>query len=84
MAEYVYALQQGIVIGTVDDVGLLYTRSVTDNRRHGQQLVIYTDGNPFGEDGAVAYKYDSNAEANPFRHKPIYPDDHTPEQNVCG
>lgn len=67
-------------------MGLLYARSVTDNRRHGEQLVIYTDGNPFGEDGAVAYEYDSNATPKfmGLRHKPIYPEDYTPDQDWTG
>lgn len=84
--EYVYELQHGIVVGTVDDVGLLYARSVTDNRRHGEHLVIYTDGNPFGEDGAIAYEYDSTAEKNSLglRHKPIYGEDHEPGQDWTG
>jgi len=84
--EHVYALQQVICIGTVDALGLRYARSVTDNRRNRDELVLFSDGNPHGEDGAVAYEVDETFEGKePFKHhKPIYPPDHDPSMDWTG
>lgn len=79
MDDYVYELQQGICLGTVDEIGLKYTRSVKDNRRHGDEVILYTDGNPFGEDGAVAYELLPDG-----GDKPIYPKDHDESKDWTG
>ncbi len=84
--EYVYNLQQVICLGTVDALGLRYARSVIDNRRNGDELVLLSDGNPYGEDGAVAYEVDQTYEGTePFKnHKPIYPKNHDPSMDWTG
>jgi len=67
--EYVYTLQQVICIGTVDALDLRYARSVRDNRCNGEELVLFSDGNPHAEDGAVSYAVDDTFEGEePFRH----------------
>ncbi len=53
--EQVHVLKKAICLGTVDELSLRYARSVVDNRRNGEELVLFCDGNPFGEDGAIAY-----------------------------
>lgn len=72
--EYVHELQQGIAFGTVGALELNYARSVTDNRMHDEHLVIYTDGNPFGEEGAIAYEYQPGKGLS--KEKPIFPKGH--------
>ena len=52
--EYVHKLKQVICVGTVDELDLRYARSVNDNRRNGNEIVLFCDGNPFGEDGRTA------------------------------
>jgi len=79
--DHVHELQQGIIFGTINELEIRYARSVKDNRRNGDELVIYTDGNPFGEEGAAAYEvsFDENPEEEGelFRkQKPIFPKDH--------
>jgi len=90
--EYVHALKKAICLGTVDALDLRYTRSVVDNRRHGDELVLFCDGNPFGEDGASAYTMkeqsgESGEDAlTNFRDRmePIYPDDHDESRDWTG
>lgn len=84
--EYVYKLQQVICLGTVDALGLRYARSVTDNRRNGDELVLFSDGNPYAEDGAVAYEVDQTYEGKELfkHHKPIYPGNHDPSMDWTG
>lgn len=84
--EYVYELQQVICLGTVDALGLRYARSVTDNRRHGDELVLFSDGNPYGEDGAIAYEVDQAYEGRePFKHhKPVYSANHDASMDWTG
>jgi len=48
--------QSCIAIGTVDEFEIEAIRSVTDNKRHGEEVVILLDYNPFAEDGCVAYE----------------------------
>lgn len=45
-----------IAIGTVDEFEIEAIRSTRDNKRHGEEVVILLDYNPFGEDGCVAFK----------------------------
>lgn len=48
-------LAHGIAIGTVEQAfGDNKTRSSYDNHHHPEDIVLLTDGNPFGEDGAIA------------------------------
>lgn len=90
--EHVHKLKQAICLGTVDTLELRYARSVKDNRRNGDELVLFCDGNPFGEDGASGHtlksKSDSNEPENPTilleRFEPIYPDDHDETRDWTG
>lgn len=86
--EYVHELMQGICFGTVDEMDLRYTRSVTDNRRHGEHLIIYADNNPFAEDGAIAHEIDLNTEVGQGqlfnKIKSIYPKNFTKDQDWTG
>lgn len=90
--EYVYTLKRAICLGTVDELDLRYARSVRDNRRHGNELVLFCDGNPFGEDGASSYtmkestKSDDDAKALNFRDRlePNYPEDHDDSRDWTG
>ncbi len=86
--EYVHPLMQGICFGTVDEMDLKYARSVTDNRRHGEHLIIYADCNPFAEDGAIAYEIELNGEVEKGqlfnKRKSIYPKKFTDDQNWTG
>jgi len=77
--DFVFELCPGICIATVDEMDLLYVRSCTDNRRHGEHLAIYVDYNPHGEDGAIAYEGFCEEE-----EKPIYPKDYDDSQNWTG
>ena len=90
--EYVYALKSGICLGTVDELDLRYARSVKDNRRNGDELVLFCDGNPFGEDGATGYVMkDASESPEPIdaiefrdRFEPVYPDDHDESRDWTG
>ena len=84
--EYVYTLQQVICIGTVDALDLRYARSVRDNRRNGEELVLFSDGNPHAEDGAVSYVVDDTFEGEePLKHhSPIYPPNHDASMDWTG
>jgi hypothetical protein len=59
---------------------------VTDNRRNGEELVLFSDGNPFGEDGAVAYEVDHTYEGEGLlkHHNPIYPKNHDASMDWTG
>ena len=80
--EYVYELQAAVCFATVDDLDLRYARSVTDNRRHGEELVIYTDGNPHGECGAIAYEMKGDLDS--LKDNPIYPKGHDESADWTG
>ncbi len=90
--EYVYKLKQAICIGTVDDLDLRYARSVNDNRRNGNEIVLFCDGNPFGEDGRTAStlkdtetaRDSKNAENFFDRLEPVYPEDHDESRDWTG
>lgn len=79
--DYVHGLKPGIALGIVDALEIKYARSVTDNRRHGEHLIIYTDYNPYAEDGAIAYEWDLE---NDCEHIPIYPKDHDESKDWTG
>lgn len=53
----IITLLPGIAIGTVDDMEFFGSRSVVDNQYHGEEIVILTDANLFGKDGALAYEH---------------------------
>lgn len=78
--EYVHALQQGIALATVGALELEYARSVTDNRMHNDHLVIFTDGNPFGEEGAIGYEWKRGR----GKDRPIFPPGHDDGCNWTG
>jgi hypothetical protein len=73
-----------LAIGTVKQMGFYGCRSSIDNRYHGNEVVLLSDGSGFGEDGAVAYEMPSpkkrrkGAKRRPqslddlFKGKPIY------------
>jgi hypothetical protein len=90
--EHVYQLKRVICLGTVDELDLRYARSATDNRRHGNEIVLFCDGSPFAEDGASAYKMKDTDEsieiATPrdFRDRlePVYPEDHDDSRDWTG
>jgi len=76
--DHVYELQQGLIISTVDELNLRYARSSKDNRRNGDELVIYTDGNPFSENGASAYEVTLEKENEELfrKERAIFPKGH--------
>ncbi len=90
--EYVHKLKQVVCMGTVDDLDLRYVRSVVDNRRNGNEIVLFCDGNPFGEDGRTAnilkdtaIASDSKSENDFFeRLDPVYPEDHDDSRDWTG
>jgi hypothetical protein len=90
--EYVHKLKQVICIGTVDDLDLRYARSVNDNRRNGNEVVLFCNGNPFGEDGRTASTLkdtetasDSKSGKDFFdRLEPVYPEDHDDSRDWTG
>jgi len=53
--NHVYSLEAVICFGTVDGLELKYARSSVDNQRHGEELILFTDGNGFAEDGATSH-----------------------------
>ncbi len=56
-----------IGVDTIANFGFGAARSIYDNKYHGNDLVIFCDGNQFAKDGAIAY------EMLPSRKmKPIY------------
>ncbi len=59
------------VLDTVNNLGLRYCRSCTDNRRHGEQFVLLIDHNSFALDGCFAVEILPD-----LRELPIYRDDH--------
>lgn len=75
--ENVHECLPGISFGTIDALDIRYARSSVDNRRHGDELAIFVDYNPFGVDGAVAYEGFS-------KKKPIYSKDHDDGQDWTG
>src|SRR5438067_1011325 len=62
--DYVIPLAQGIAFATVDEFEFKYVRSIVDNRFHPEEFVILTDGNPHGEDGAIAYELGDDMKKN--------------------
>ena len=79
-----HELQAGICFATIDELEIEYARSTVDNRRHGEELVIFTDGNPFAEDGAIAYEWDFTADQEHMKDKPIYPKGHDDSADWTG
>jgi hypothetical protein len=76
--SHVFELQRSVCLGTVDEHELRYVRSVVDNRRHGDELILSTDYNGHAEDGVVAYDgFGDEAKA-------IYPDGHDESADWTG
>jgi hypothetical protein len=76
--EKVLAALPIICVGTVDSLGLLYIRSSKDNRRHGDEVILFLDSNPFGKNGAIAYEAIG---ADIFGEcTPIFPKDYNREE----
>lgn len=79
-------------MGTVDELDLRYARSSKDNRRHGNEIVLFCDGSPFGQDGASGYvmkdanETDEDTKAKDFRERlePVYPEDHDDSRDWTG
>ncbi len=84
-ADKVISAKPVVAIGTVDTLDLRYVRSCKDNRRHGDEIVLLVDGNPYGKDGAVAHRWIGRDETSgKLDSSPIYPKDYTPDQNWTG
>lgn len=66
-------LQPALAIGTIDKLEVYGSRSSIDNRYHPEEVVILADGNPFGEDGAIAYECVGMRKGK-MQRKPIYGD----------
>jgi hypothetical protein len=49
-------LEPVLAIGTIAGMELEGARSCYDNRYHAEDIVLLTDHNPFGENGAIAYE----------------------------
>lgn len=87
MWDHVHECHMGICIGTVDDLDLRYVRSVSDNRRNGDELVLYVDGNPHAKDGAIGYEWSVDEEiksVDDLGNNPIYPQGHNDSSNWTG
>lgn len=67
--DEVQALEPGIAIGTVGEFDFTSCRSVHDNKYRPQDVVLLLDGNPFAEDGAVAYEWKAGEEDIPIYGK---------------
>lgn len=76
-ATKVLSGKPAVCIGTVDALDLRYVRSCRDNRRHGEEIVLLVDGNPFAKDGAIGYK-------GMDLQQPIYPGAYTKDQDWTG
>lgn len=62
-----------IGIGTVGDFGFSGTRSIYDNKYHAEDVVLLGDWNPFAPDGAVAYTWVEEANADVPEYGPDGP-----------
>ena len=58
--EPIQEMIPAIAIGTVDEMEFYGARSVNDNRYHGDEIVILSDLNPFGQNGEVAWEMGKN------------------------
>ena len=64
--DHVFALCPAVVLGTVDELELRYARSSVDNCRHGDELVLFFDHNPYGKKGNAAYSMDEDGKLTPI------------------
>jgi hypothetical protein len=60
--DHIHELEPGISFSTIGELELMYCRSSVDNRHHKNEFVIYTDCNPFAENGASAYELTEEGE----------------------
>lgn len=63
----------GIAFGTVAELQFYACRSSHNNKYCSSDFVLLVDGNPFAEDGAIAYEWDT--EVGDLDEKPIYGSD---------
>lgn len=55
--DIVNELKPAYGIQSIEELGIEACRSIVDNKRHGEDVVLLIDANPFAEDGAVAYEW---------------------------
>jgi hypothetical protein len=76
--DEVFECRPAVSLGTVDELGFDYVRSSVDNRRNGDELVLYVDYNPFAEDGASGYTMTDDEDI------PFYPPGHDASSDWTG
>lgn len=81
--DHVHELQQGIAFATIGTLEIAYCRSSVDNRHHDDEFVLYTDMNPFGEDGVVGYEVVGDSPEG-LKENPIYPKGHDASADWTG
>lgn len=84
--DAVNSLLPGICLGSVGALEIRFARSVTDNKKHEEHIVLQVDGNPFGEEGACAYEMVTktvNGKKKYLFH-PCFPENHTDESDWSG
>ena len=64
--DHVYDAHILISFSTVGDLEFEYYRSSIDNTMRLDDLVLYVDGNPFGEEGAIAYNWHPDGSETPI------------------
>jgi hypothetical protein len=74
--EFVHDLQPAFLFGTIDGIGIRYARSCEDNRRHGDDLIIMTDSNPFGLSGSIGSRGVEIGRRGIEAKDPIFPANH--------
>lgn len=83
-AYHVNDLRPVVLVDTIAELGLQYCRSSVDNKHHDEEIVIYVDGNPFGEDGAKGYMYQTPEDLFDNKGTPIYPKTHDESSDWTG
>ena len=84
--DAVNALLPGICLGSVGALEIRFARSVIDNKKHEEHIVLQVDGNPFGEVGSCAYEMVTKivkGKKKYFWH-PCFPENHTDECDWSG
>jgi hypothetical protein len=77
--DHVHELRLGILFCTIGEMELKYCRSSVDNRYHDDEFAIYTDCNPFAENGAAAYELKEGG-----IDEPIFPKGHDESSDWTG
>lgn len=65
--DAIQPLLPAVAIGTVDGLEIEHARSSIDNQRHGDELVLLVDHNPFAEDGTYAYEAAGDGTLQPIK-----------------